>query len=87
MNKDIYPISGKYREIFHVFNLFFHEVSLTYGRGFSREVKREALGDYFRTGDLIALEEEGLIARVKARHPEIKRNLDAQTRMIMGAAA
>ena len=82
-----YPITSRYRELYSNFDSFFKEVSLTFGRSFAREVKREALADYSSGIDMLVLNEAELLARVRAKHPEIERNMDVQTRIVLGAAA
>ncbi len=86
-NKNIYSRTGMYRGLYSIFDLFFEEINATYGRSFCREVKREALQDYSRTGDLLKLDELAILNRVNLRHPQIRENIDQQCKMILGAAA
>ena len=101
-NNNLYPRTGKYRELCSTFDLFFDEVRLTYGREFCREMKREALVEYSKLGekllaqfesrDMASIDEvfsriEGTLDTVKLRHPEIYEHMQKFCTMIIGAAA
>ena len=87
MNSQLYSQTGKYRELYSMFDLFFEEVRLTYGKQICREVKREALSDCSSLEDVFKIDEISILDRVNLRHPKIRKQMDEQTRMILGAVA
>ena len=81
---------ARYRELYSMFDLFFHEVRLSYGKNFCMEVKREALQRYLEIGDpkrLDELDELEILREVRSRYPEIERHLNEASKVIMGMAA
>ena len=101
-NNNLYPRTGKYRQLYSTFDLFFDEIRLTYGKEFCREMKREALVEYSKLGaellarfelrDTASIDEvcsriESTLDTVKLRHPEIYEHMQKFCTMIIGAAA
>jgi hypothetical protein len=87
MNSTLYPRTRAYRKLYSFFDLFFKEISLTYGKQNCQEIKREALQDYLRLGNLEKIDELSLLERMHSRHPQIREMLNVRAREMIGAVA